>query len=331
MISSRPLSSPDDVLRLGKAGNAVLAQTRVRDPHLAAAIDERSMPVDRTGRIERRLRTKVIFWSLAATVSLLMVAIVGVPRIASVLTPLIPYAIERKLGAAVDAQARAGLEGGSSCGTFECGSAEKELAGHAAFDKLMRQIETAAALPLPLRVRVVRKPEANAITLPGGHIYVFQGLVDAARSPDELAGVITHEIGHVAHRDGMRTVIEGAGPLALFGMLLGDFVGGGAVIFAAKTILQTSYSREVEAAADGYGVTLMSKVGGDPRALGTILTRIAGTTHPGPKILADHPDTRGRVAAIEAMAASGPIEAAARPGKNGPRSRPSARLEVRQT
>jgi predicted Zn-dependent protease len=300
------LSSPDDVLRLGKAGNAVLARLEIRDPHLAAAIDERSMPVDRTGRIERRLRTKVIVWSLAATASLLIVAVMGVPRIATALTPLIPYAIERKLGAAVDAQARASLEGRSSHAEFECGRAEKELAGHAAFDKLMRQIETAAALPLPLKVRVVRKPEANAITLPGGHIYVFQGLVDEARSPDELAGVITHEVGHAAHRDGMRTLIEGAGLSLLFGMLLGDFVGGGAVILAAKTILQTSYSREVEAAADGYGVTLMSKVGGDPRALGTILTRIAGTTHSGPKILADHPDTRGRVAAIEAMTASGP-------------------------
>ena len=103
------LSSPEGVLRLGKAGNAVLAQLEIRDPHLATAIDERSMPIDRTGRIERRLRTKVIVWSLAATASLLIVAIVGVPRIATALTPLIPYAIERKLGAAVDAQARVSL------------------------------------------------------------------------------------------------------------------------------------------------------------------------------------------------------------------------------
>src|SRR6266852_3581298 len=62
-------SSPDDVLRLGKAGNAVLARLEIKDPQLAAAIDERSAPVDRTGRIERRLRTKVIFWSIAATAS----------------------------------------------------------------------------------------------------------------------------------------------------------------------------------------------------------------------------------------------------------------------
>jgi predicted Zn-dependent protease len=91
----------------------------------------------------------------------------------------------------------------------------------------------------------------------------------------------------------------------MFGMFLGDFVGGGAVVFAAKTILQTSYGREVETAADAYGVALMTRIGGDPRALGTILLRIAGTTHPGPKILLDHPETRDRIAAIEAMAGSG--------------------------
>ena len=104
------------------------------------------------------------------------------------------------------------------------------------------RLETAAGLPLPLTAAVVRRGEANAFALPGGHIYVFQGLIDRAETPDELAGVIAHEVGHVAHRDGTRSVLEGAGLSLLFGMLLGDFVGGGAVMFAAKTILQTSYS-----------------------------------------------------------------------------------------
>jgi Zn-dependent protease with chaperone function len=303
------LSSPDNVLRLGKAGNPVLARLEVMDPQLAAAIDERSVPVDRGGRIERRLRGKVVFWSIAATASLVLVAIIGVPLLATALTPFVPHALERKLGAAVARQAGASLNNRHLGAAFECGNAQNEQAGRAAFDKLLDQMERGAGLPWPLKVMIVRRPEANAITLPGGHIYVFEGLIDSARTPDELAGVIAHEIGHAAHHDGTRAVVQGAGLSLLFGVLLGDFVGGGAVILAAKTILRTSYSREVEGAADRYGVTLIAGIGGDPRALGTILMRIAGTTHTGPKILADHPETRDRVAAIEAMAPSGPKKA----------------------
>jgi Zn-dependent protease with chaperone function len=301
------LSSPDDVMRLGRARNTVLARLEIMDPQLAGAIDDRSLPVDRTGRIERRLRTKVILWSLAATASLILVAVVGMPLIATKLTPLVPYAIERRLGTAIDAQTRVSFgEGNRSGAPLDCGTAEKEQAGRMAFEKLTRQMEMAAGLPFPLKATVVRKPEANAITLPGGRMYVFQGLLGEAQTPDELAGVIAHEFGHVAHRDGTRTIMQGAGVALMFGMLLGDFIGGGAVVVAAKTILRTSYSREVEAAADGYAVVLMTKLGGDPRALATILSRIAGGTHTDPKILTDHPETRDRVIAIEAMATSAP-------------------------
>jgi Zn-dependent protease with chaperone function len=298
-------SAPQGLLRLGTAGT-VLARLEIKDPRLIAAIDARSTPVDRAERIERRLRGKVIFWTIAATASLLVVAIVGVPLLAAEVTPLIPYSIERKFGDTVDAQARATLDTDHAGAAFECGNAGNEQAGRAAFDKLIVQLQTGADLPFPLKVMVVRKKDANAITLPGGHIYVFAGLIDKAQSPDELAGVIAHEMGHAAHRDSTRTLMEGAGLSLLFGMLLGDFFGGGAVVYTSKTILQTSYSRSVEAAADAYSVMLMRKIGGDPRALGTILTRIAGTTHPGPKILIDHPETSDRVAAIERLAGSGP-------------------------
>lgn len=300
------LSAPDGVLRLGKVDSPVLARLEVRDAQLAAAIDERSSPVDRSGHRELRMRAGVIFWTLAATVSLVVVAVWGLPRIATALTPLIPPGVEHRLDAAIEKQVRASLDTHHTGAAFGCGNAAKEKTGGAAFNKLMRQIETAADLSIPLTALVVRQPEANAITLPGGYIYVFQGLLDKAQTPDELASVIAHEVGHVAHRDGTRTVLQAAGLSLLFGMLLGDFVGGGAVVFAAKIILQTSYTRAVETAADIYGVALLAKIGGDPRGLGRLLSQIAGTTHPGPKILLDHPETRDRVALIEKMAGSAP-------------------------
>ena len=158
-------------------------------------------------------------------------------------------------------------------------------------------------LPIALRTAVVRRSEANAIALPGGHIYVFEGLVTQAKSPDELAGVIGHEIGHVAHRDGTRSVLQAAGISLLFGMLLGDFTGGGVVVVAAKQVIQSAYSRDVETSADDYGVRLMLKLKADANAFATILDRIAGSLDHGiTKVIMDHPETRDRVAAIKRAA-----------------------------
>src|SRR5947208_2434374 len=129
------------------------------------------------------------------TVELVLVAVFAVPEIATRLAPLVPYSVEYQLGKAVDAQIRDMLDTRKAGPAFECGNSERETPARTAFDKLTGQIERAAALPVPLRVLVVRRPDANAITLPGGIIYVFQGLIEDAKAPDELAGVLGHELG----------------------------------------------------------------------------------------------------------------------------------------
>ena len=297
------LPAPEGVLRLGRAGARSLARLEVRDPVLAAAIDDASVPVDRSGANERRSRFKVAGWSLAAVISLVLGGVFGIPALADKIAPLVPLRVERWLGEALDSQARKMLDKGDAGRPFACGGESGEAEGRAALAKLIGKLELAASLPIPLETRVVRRSEANAIALPGGHIYVFQGLVDNSENADELAGVIAHEIGHVAHRDGTRSILQSAGLSFLFGMLLGDFVGGSAVVIGARAVLQSSYSREVEGAADHYGVELMNRAGGDPRALGAVLTRIAGAIHPGMEILRDHPDTKARVAVINTLAA----------------------------
>lgn len=296
------LSAPKDVLRLGRRRNAVLARLEINDAVLAAAIDDRAAHIDRSGKMQRRQRVSVIGWTIAATISLLLVAWYGVPAIADQLAPAIPRSVEQRLGAAVDTQVRDMLDTKHVGADFECGQKPVEQPGRAALDKLMRVLETGAALPISLRATVIRRSEANAIALPGTQVYVFQGLLIKAESADELAGVLAHEIGHIAHRDGTKAVLQGAGLSFLFGMLLGDFLGGGAVIIAAKTVLQSSYSRDVETAADAYGVELMNKIGGNARALGSLLAKIGGATEPGMKILLDHPETSARIAAINKLA-----------------------------
>lgn len=294
------LAAPAGVLRIAHAGARNLARLEVRDAALAHAIDEASVPVDRTGATERRGRLKVVAWSLAATLSLVVAGVYGLPALADKLAPLVPLSAERWLGAAVDTQARKMLDKGDSARPFECGSGgPDEKAANAALARLVNRLEAGAALAIPLNVSVVRRGEANAVALPGGRIYVFEGLIGKAENADELAGIIAHEIGHVANRDGTRSVLQAAGLSFLFGMLLGDFVGGSAVVIGARAVLRSSYSRDVEAAADRYGLGLMNRLGANPRALGTILSRISGANHPGVEILRDHPDTKARVAVIE--------------------------------
>src|SRR5262249_18553728 len=138
------IPSRHGLLRIGRIDNPVLARLDVRDPTFAAAIDDLSVPIDRSGRTERRDRRKVVFSSLAATVSLLLVAIYGVPEIARRLTPLVPYAAEIKLGDAVDEQVRSILDKSGAGARFVCGSGEAEQAGRAAFDKMFAKLEQAA-------------------------------------------------------------------------------------------------------------------------------------------------------------------------------------------
>ena len=107
----------------------------------------------------------------------------GVPALATQLAPLVPLS-----GRAPARRCRrhAGPHHARHQATparrSSAAAADGEKAGRAAFDKLIGKLETAAALPIPLSAAVVRKADANAITLPGGHIYVFEGLIDKSRN-----------------------------------------------------------------------------------------------------------------------------------------------------
>ncbi|MSP47418.1 MAG: metalloendopeptidase, partial [Xanthobacteraceae bacterium] len=98
----RAQPAPDHVMRLRRAGGPELARLEIHDPALIAEIDTRADSLDRTGGTERRLRKRVIGWSIAATVSLVLVAVFGLPALSDRLAPLIPLSVERRLGDAVD-------------------------------------------------------------------------------------------------------------------------------------------------------------------------------------------------------------------------------------
>jgi Zn-dependent protease with chaperone function len=312
-----PLATSNEVLRIGVASASVAARLEIHDPELASALLARLKRTDRSGLTDGGTRLKAVAYSLAAIASLVGGAIWGVPLLADRIAPRLPITLEMRLGDAIDAQVRQTLDPSKGRKPFECtpGSAAQATAAHAAFDKLITSLEGAADLPLPLRALVVRSPEVNAITLPGGRVYVFNGLLAKAQSADELAGVIAHELGHVAHRDGTKTVLETAGLSLLFGMLLGDFTGGGVAVFAARTLLESAYSRKAEAAADDFGARLVYKLGGDPRALGGILLRISGQPGAVPHFLLDHPEAQERADAIARIGQPSPMKALLTPAE----------------
>lgn len=295
------LSAPAHIFRIGLRKSDSLARLEIADQDMAHAIDLACPDIDRTGASARKAKLRAIALSFLAAVSLFSVAIYGVPAIADRLAPFVPQGIERRLGNAADTQVRAMLDKGPRDRPFECGEAAVEQAGRAAFEKLMARLQQAGGLRLPLQAAVIRRDEANAIALPGGHVYVFKGLIDQADHVDEVAGVIAHELGHVANRDGTRAILQGTGLSLIFGMLLGDFVGGGAVVLASESLLKSAYSRDAESRADDYAVRTMHAAGGDPRALGRFLGRIAGKVRSG-SIFLDHPATPDRVARINAIA-----------------------------
>jgi predicted Zn-dependent protease len=263
-----------------------------RCPSLAGAADER-----------RRTRMKVVGWSFAAIVSLAAIIFYGVPALASRLAVMVPWSTEAAIGRAVEGQVLREMTQGTP---RICGG-DRDTPGRRALATLVQRLSAHAVLPGPLDVKVVDSEVQNAFALPGGKIVFMSALIERAESADEVAGVLAHEMGHVANRDAMRGIIHAGGISFLIGTLLGDFTGAGALVIATRYLLTSQHSRSVESQADDFAIDVMTKAGGDLRALGRFLQRVAAT--PGERqleLLLSHPVTADRVAAIERHAGGQP-------------------------
>ena len=239
----RRVDSPEGALRLACTMAPPLARLELRDPAEQDNILRLCGSLDGPGSAAPISVRRIVAASIAAAAAIIAMAWFGMPVLANRLAAVMPYSWEKSLGGAVGSQVLSLF--GNTCA---------EPKGTAALRKLLRRLQTVANLPIPPDPEVLRSTIANAFALPGGRIYVLSGLLKISETPDELAGVIAHEMGHAAHRDSTRTLVESGGLSLLFGMLLGDFFGGWAMIYTSKTILQTSYSRKVESAADAYSV-----------------------------------------------------------------------------
>lgn len=175
-------------------------------------------------------------------------------------------------------------------------------------------------------VTVLNSPVNNAFAIPGGYVYVTRELVGLMNNEAELAGVLGHEVGHVAAQHGkkrqsaaQKNAILGVVGTILSGVLLGNGTAGklGQQIFSqGSQMLTLKYSRSQETEADNLGIAYLNKAGYDPRAMSTVLQSLAsqnaleaklqGSSTRVPEWASTHPADGPRIKAALAKAGAAP-------------------------
>ena len=172
-------------------------------------------------------------------------------------------------------------------------------------------------------VTLLNSPVNNAFAIPGGYVYTTRQLVALMNNEAELAGVLGHEVGHVAarHSKQRQKAATRNSILGVLGQVLGSAVGGGFGNIIAQgsqfgaQALTASFSRTQETEADNLGIQYLRSAGYDPRALSSVLASLANQTaldaqlmgssgRNVPQWASTHPDPASRVRA--ALAKAGP-------------------------
>lgn len=166
------------------------------------------------------------------------------------------------------------------------------------------------------RFTVIDDPETvNAFALPGGHMYLYTGLMKLMENEAELAGVMAHEIGHVAARHHGERLTRVYGYNLLMRVLLGDDPGAAANV--ASHLVEMNFSRENEREADAIAVEMLWRAGYDPGAMLTFMEKMREEeqrrgTGPSLPILSSHPATQERITLLRQHIERYPAEERAR-------------------
>jgi Zn-dependent protease with chaperone function len=151
--------------------------------------------------------------------------------------------------------------------------------------------------------KVVNARDINAFALPGGPMYVNRGMIEQARTEGEMAGVMAHEISHVALRHGTAQATKGQkyGLLAGIAGIAGTIFGGpgvGQLAQAPFAVYLLKFSREYETEADVLGAQILARAGYDPRELANMFRTLEQQGGGGGGFLSDHPSPSDRYARI---------------------------------
>lgn len=236
------------------------ARLSFHDPVLYRAIVSYA-PLSAPGRSTLSIAWQALIgWGIAA-VSVVALVALGYPRLAVPAAQIAPDSWRESLGEQVFDM--------MSDGRDVCDAPD----GQAALETLIARLLIAAPAQERVRVRVLYGQPVNAFAAPGGEIVLFEALIRQADDPDEVAGVLAHELGHVVHRHPTVGVIRGVGLSVIVQFMFGG-LGADNISAAAAQIYSLGYNRDAESEADATAVTMLKGAGLSPRGLATFFERI---------------------------------------------------------
>ncbi|MCF6445934.1 M48 family metallopeptidase [Nereida sp. MMG025] len=239
---------------------------------------------------------KMAVWGAGAVAALVLMIFVIIPSLANQLAVLIPPEREQRIGQTVLAQIEGALTFGQD-GEEDTSWVCENPQGTAALDVMAQTLIRDMEFPYDLSINVVDHEMINAFAVPGGQVILMRGLLEEAETPEEVAGVLAHELGHVANRDPMRLALRAAGSAGILSLVLGDATGGLVIAGAAEQVLNASHTRAAEADADVFALDMMESANLPPEAFATFFDRLIeehGDVHGALELVSSHPASARR-------------------------------------
>lgn len=243
-----------------------------------------------------RRRWRTLGLGLLSAVAVAAGAYAGLPWLATAGALLVPAGWEDALGRRA-VERLAGTDDGG--GDRFCAEAR----GRRVLERLVARLAAATETPHAFHVRVARRSLVNAFAAPGGHIVLFAGLIETAESADEVAGVLAHEMAHVALRHPTEGMVRAFGLSILIEALAGEGTGTALIGSAAQVLIAMSYSRRAEADADAESLAMLRRAGMPSQGIVRFLERLSGSEGSGrglPPFLSTHPPPAARARAARA-------------------------------
>ena len=275
-----------------ESGSDPVEAVLVSEPGFLEAM-RRAFPGARRSLRGQNQTTRLVAWSVVAFAAASALYVFGAPVAADWMAARVPPAWEATLGQSVEGRVRTNAK--------YCGDSLSlaELKG-----VLERIVDASNNSRYAFRMVVVRDTLVNAFAAPGGFIAVHSGLIESARTPEEFAGVLAHEVQHVLLRHSTRGIIREV-PLRLAIATITGGTGMESVANVAGSLGALRYRRADESEADREGMRLLAAARIDPAGMVTFMRTLDSKDLNAPRFvsyLSSHPHTADRVAQLESLA-----------------------------